>query len=709
VSDSSPTLPELNGTLGDLHDRLSIESDEFLSFGYRDPHGEQPTFIGSVKKAETLRNRTFPRDQDCWASINPVQQVSSGRGKASDVTRLAGLFADLDLKPGAFDSQAQMAEVEGDIARILGTNPAAIILSGAGHQPIWAVENGDTLSNADAAALLKRFGLLVQVVADAHGATVDSVFDLPRVLRVPGTNNMKYSPPRPASMILPQQWRPLTVAEVIDALDAHGIAEVDALTAQADVVSDMADWQWSSDKTCSYVTQMIDGWATASPEYGRHQWAGSQCIRLVSAYRLGCITSQDFQRGYEQISNRLIHMRTHRIAGTKQHTPQEEVKSWLLEAKRLVALKSESEVAKELGDHEHENLALKADEEWLIANLKADNHLQSEQKAEIAGKGILNDPKYGFTKASAIMQKEFDTTPLIPRIMNRGQSALLYSESGLGKSLLALEWVVQLAQGGSIFDENLGEPLKIVYIDYENPLHTIQERLESLGVHDPVPQLLDDNLFYSSLGQWPSLATEEGGALLLAAALEAQADLVVIDTSLQAIAGMSENDSETFSKMDSVTTNRLKANGMSVLIIDHAGKDTTKGARGSSAKSASVDQAYQLKEAQAANRYTLTREKTRLKDLEKKEVIQMWRKSDPLRHELATAPSRDPKVDQAVLDLDRLGAPTSIGVNEAYEMLKRTGHGHRKSTVSQAVARRKATKAANWSPSEVIESAADDD
>lgn len=378
MTDSILNTPETGKALEEMHERLGISSDDCLSFGYRQPGSN---FLGHVERAETLQRRTFPDDQDCWASINPVRSDASGRGKASDVTRLVGLFADLDLKPGCFETQTQMFEVTSDVSAVLNhVNPAVIIQSGAGHQPIWAVEDGDTLSNAEAAALLKRFGLLVQVVANAHGAKVDSVFDLPRVLRIPGTNNMKYNPPRPASAIFPpQRWRPLSVSEIIDALDAHGIADVDPTTSQAVTLSEVDDWEWG-DKTCSYVTQMIDGWNSASPDYGRHQWAGSQCIRLVSAYRLGCITEEDFSRGYQVIDGRLRHMREHGIAGTKQKTPKEEMPSWMLEAKRVVQLKTDEQVAHELGDHEHENLALKADEEWLVAGVATANEQLREQR-----------------------------------------------------------------------------------------------------------------------------------------------------------------------------------------------------------------------------------------------------------------------------------------------------------------------------------------
>jgi len=49
--------------------------------------------------------------------------------------------------------------------------------------------DGDRL--ADARAYLRRFGRLAAQVAERHGGHVDTIFDLPRVLRLPGTYNRK--------------------------------------------------------------------------------------------------------------------------------------------------------------------------------------------------------------------------------------------------------------------------------------------------------------------------------------------------------------------------------------------------------------------------------------------------------------------------------------------------------------------------------------
>jgi hypothetical protein len=50
------------------------------------------------------------------------------------------------------------------------------------------IKSGDI---GPARALIRRWGRLVTKTAKAHGATVDNVYELARMMRVPGTFNNK--------------------------------------------------------------------------------------------------------------------------------------------------------------------------------------------------------------------------------------------------------------------------------------------------------------------------------------------------------------------------------------------------------------------------------------------------------------------------------------------------------------------------------------
>jgi hypothetical protein len=76
-------------------------------------------------------------------------------------------------------------------------------------------------------------------------------------------------------------------------------------------------------------------------------------------------------------------------------------------------------------------------------------------------------------------------------------------------------------------------------------------------------------------------------------ARQCQAELVIIDTFSRAVEG-AENDADTVRNFYRWTAINLKAEGRSLLRIDHAGKDLKKGARGTSAKNDDVDLVWQM-------------------------------------------------------------------------------------------------------------------
>ena len=97
---------------------------------------------------------------DVWSSVNPTAgpaRADCGRGTAEQVTRLAGLWADLDVKPGACADIATAEAIIDELSALLGPRPAVVVFSGHGLQPHWVVEDGDitdTFTTDDAAALL---------------------------------------------------------------------------------------------------------------------------------------------------------------------------------------------------------------------------------------------------------------------------------------------------------------------------------------------------------------------------------------------------------------------------------------------------------------------------------------------------------------------------------------------------------------------------
>lgn len=138
----------------------------------------------AAELAESLLN------DDLYFGVNQVKSsVLEGRGTSQDVERVAALYADLDFKPSGLGSEQIARLVIAELSGVLGIPPAATVHTGNGLQPYWLL---DDLPNDDATRrIFARFRALVDRTAARHGGRVDPVFDLARMLRVPGTKNYK--------------------------------------------------------------------------------------------------------------------------------------------------------------------------------------------------------------------------------------------------------------------------------------------------------------------------------------------------------------------------------------------------------------------------------------------------------------------------------------------------------------------------------------
>lgn len=176
----------------------------------------------------------LPQDRNVWFSLNPGttgyrtlpdgRVVPTQRVTRATVTRLAALHADLDIGgAGKTIPNLQAAQsIVTDLSTMLGTPPIAIIGSGHGYQPIWAIQVRDGIAGDEAGELLKRWGSLVKMAAQMYGGEVDSVFELARLVRAPGSINYKHTPVAATATML--AGRPLSLAEIRTALDAYSPA-----------------------------------------------------------------------------------------------------------------------------------------------------------------------------------------------------------------------------------------------------------------------------------------------------------------------------------------------------------------------------------------------------------------------------------------------------------------------------------------------------
>ncbi|WP_062434935.1 AAA family ATPase [Herbidospora daliensis] len=281
----------------------------------------------------------------------------------------------------------------------------------------------------------------------------------------------------------------------------------------------------------------------------------------------------------------------------------------------------------------------------------------------------------------AFASKPAEVPWLVENLIEAGRSIAIYSPPKTGKSLLTLEIAAALAAGRPVLGQAAKPPMKVVYVDIENTIDDVTERLANLGYG---PEDLS-NLVYYSFPSLPVLDSAAGGQHLMALVKYHEAVLVVIDTVSRVIEG-SENDADTFSNLYRHALAPLKGMGVAVIRLDHSGKDLEKGQRGSSAKGADVDAVWLMVKISETALY-LKREMSRANH--GVPLIELRRRAYPLRHELATG-GLPPRVQQVVDVLEELGVPKEAGRDAVREELHGAGIKASNETISAAIAARKA-------------------
>jgi len=300
---------------------------------------------------------------DCWIGVNPVRPVNRGRGGNADVVRLNAVVAEIDHDKCP---PAVARVIVANLTGALGVAPTVIVNSGHGEHVWFPIDRGSAagLSNAAAAALGRRFGMLVAAVAGRHKVVVDNVDDLARVLRIPGSMNRKREPAVPVVGRWNQHGRPITVDELTKALDRRGVANVTASEATRVVVAPPSTWSYDPglvEYPCRYLTMIRIGWFVDPPRGSRHNWLLYQGARLHCCVRRGCVGSSELYWAYRGELRAAFH---HRLAGSHGGTPRapdpaNEFESCLAYSVMRASIKTGAEVLGETGgQHAHDQTAV---------------------------------------------------------------------------------------------------------------------------------------------------------------------------------------------------------------------------------------------------------------------------------------------------------------------------------------------------------------
>lgn len=269
-------------------------------------------------------------------------------------------------------------------------------------------------------------------------------------------------------------------------------------------------------------------------------------------------------------------------------------------------------------------------------------------------------------------------------VLARGRGHAIYASHKAGKSLLALYMAVEIATGP---DQSV-----VVYLDYEMGKADVRERLEAMG-HGPGSEL--SRLHYALLPALPPLDTAEGAGALASMLDRVQADwpghhlVVIIDTIGRAVCG-EENSADTFRAFYRHTGTELKRHGATWARLDHAGKDSSQGQRGSSSKGDDVDVVWRLTGTE--NGICLRRDLARMDWVPEKVTFRL--DECPLSY-TRLAGDWPEGTHEVALHLDRLKAPVEISVRAAAQLLRDHGVSRRGLITAAAVKWRKQRESAS--------------
>lgn len=343
------------------------------------------------------------------------------------------------------------------------------------------------------------------------------------------------------------------------------------------------------------------------------------------------------------------------------------------------------------------------------AELAAGVQFRTESPASVVNRLARNAP---------LDLKELRTTPpepiswLLSDVLPRDSYVSLSAAPGTGKSVLTRAIAVDASLGRSAFDPATEiDAAKVIYLDAENGQDWWRAGLDAMGAPLDLPNL--SVVCYPDVG---GLDTSKGADEFLALIADLASelggvDLVVLDTVSRFIEG-GENDADTWSQFYRLAIAPLRDQKVSVLRLDHLGKDAGKGPRGSSHKLSDVDADYRMTVPRAGSD-DLTLELGKRRRQHFTQTLNVTRRDNPLRHELQTSAglfvvrnadgtttTLDPDAKALVEDLDRLGVDPALGrVKAQAAYIQAGGFLKSKATVwSAAVRARKSSSGGGLTP-----------
>lgn len=571
-----------------------------------------------ARAARTIEHAAESYDIYVSVATHVEPQTGKSRGSTKTVQSIAGFWADLDIgtdghKAATFPNPKDEAEALSILDGL--PEPTAVIHSGGGLQAWWFFDEPWVFNDAtEAASASDAWQRLLVERAEAKGLHVDSVGDLPRILRVPGTANHKLAAPRPVELRTGDG-------------PAHPVVELSALGP----VRTASDALRAPDALGS----PLGSWADILTPHG---WT-EVGVRVTDGATLW--RRPDKTEGHSAVTDPygvpvLVNFSSSSDLPTGPGQKLSKFKVWA-----------------HLNFNGDEKAAKAA-----LARITKDSPIKLKEIAD-----RFNERRFDWTRVFT----EVDPDPewLVEPLVERGRQVAFFSEAKAGKSLVWLEIAAALVRGLPVLGNPPRKPITVVYIDQENTKRDVVERLTHMG-HDGNGL---ERLLYYSFPDLSYLDTETGGRELYAVARVADADLVILDTLSRVVEG-DENENDTYHNFYKYTGVRLKADGIALVRLDHSGKDKAKGMRGASSKYSDVDEVWQLT---ADDHGIVTLNRTHSRAHHGASRLVLTREDAPLRHATDERPETIiglPSDDEVMVWLDLLGVSVTLGARAAWNAVR---------------------------------------
>ncbi|MDO4200321.1 MAG: DUF927 domain-containing protein [Clostridia bacterium] len=187
-----------------------MHTEEFLSEIYKGCHDgfltltmlpERKTLwfeVSEIEKASLLAGKYGAKTNTFFGVGLRKKALKNGfRGSEKDILCVTTLYADIDIKGNAHAQTSLPANVDEarDFLHGLKIKPSIVVNSGNGIHGYWLLDKPFIIETEEdrkhISSIFKGFGKYVNGEAKKHGWKIDSVYDLARILRVPGTINHK--------------------------------------------------------------------------------------------------------------------------------------------------------------------------------------------------------------------------------------------------------------------------------------------------------------------------------------------------------------------------------------------------------------------------------------------------------------------------------------------------------------------------------------